>query len=303
MKMKFKINFWRWLLKPMLLLLIVLCPVSFVRGNILSKSDKNSISSSFVADSSLSHFWDHYQFSGSTIPVDSFATAFENYLSVLQSVPHKQGLKAFGHFLKLISPNSYFEPATEHIVDSLMFSAHTSSYDDFYIAFLQQKLKRCRLSSSEKERAEFRLKLLQSNLVGHLASDFTFITREGVKGHLRKLPKDADYIVIFFDPDCMQCQMLVSSLRSNIMLNECIRKGRIHVLAVDTEPDLPMWERIKNDLPASWTVACDEGTIQEEGSYDLRSYPAIYLLGKRQKVILKNASLTTLLNHLERYFR
>ena len=87
------------------------------------------------------------------------------------------------------------------------------------------------------------------------------------------------------------------------MLNECIRKGRIHVLAVDTEPDIPMWERIKNDLPASWTVACDEGTIQEEGSYDLRSYPAIYLLGKRQKVILKNASLTTLLIQLERYFR
>lgn len=231
--------------------------------------------------------------------VDSLKVQFEKNITSLALTPINinKVCKTLKHQLNETQNNVCAYRFLTHLADSLLYESDSPYRNDaLYELVIRHELSSLYLSKVEKERLRFRLHQIRSNRVGSYATDFSFFTRKGEQKRLSELSKDSEWLVIFFDPDCMQCQLFVNNLRSNRMVNDRIHGGHLHILAVNTNPDVPLWERIKNDLPSSWTVARDGGIIRVTDSYDLRSYPAIYLLDKHRKVILKNTDLSTLLN-------
>jgi len=242
---------------------------------------------------------DSSRFSSAVVSVDSLKTQFEKYITSLTSVPLKMNKvrKTLKHQLDGAQNDARTYGFLTHLADSLLYRSDSPYRNDaLYEMVVRHELSVSYFSEVEKERLRFRLGQILSNRVGCYAKDFSFVTRNGQQRKLSELSKDADWLVIFFDPDCMQCQIFVSSLRSNHIINDRIQRGLLHILAVDTDPDMPLWERIKNDLPASWMVVRDGGAIRDAGLYDLRVYPAVYLLNKHRKVVLKNADLSDLLD-------
>lgn len=237
------------------------------------------------------------------VTVDSLKIQFEKNIMSLVSAPVNMSkvCKTLKQQLNEAQNDAYTYGLLTHLADSLLYESDSPYRNDvLYEVVIRHELSTSSFSKVEKERLRFRLHQIRSNRVGSYATDFSFFTRKGEQKRLSELSEDAEWLVIFFDPDCMQCQLFVNNLRSNGMVNDRIHGGYLHILAVNTNPDVPLWERIKNDLPASWMVARDRGIIRVTDSYDLRSYPAVYLLDKHRKVILKNTDLPSLLNRWSR---
>lgn len=167
--------------------------------------------------------------------------------------------------------------------------------DCLYRLIATRALQSKELSEAEKERSRFELSILDSNPLNKRAADFTFKSREGEQMSLQTLKGKNRWLTFFFDPDCMKCQDLVSGLRSNLGLNQLIQKGKIKVLAIDVQGDRPLFERIKNDLPPNWIVGIADTSQDIQEVYDLRSMPTVYLLDKKKKVKLRNATFGQIL--------
>lgn len=240
---------------------------------------------------------DSSRFRDAVVSVDSLKTQFEKYITSFTSAPMNKVRKTLKRQLDRVQNDARTYVFLTHLADSLLYRSDSPYRNDaIYEMIVRHELSTSYFSEVEKQRLRFRLRQIRSNRVGRYATDFSFVMRNGQQKRLSELSKDADWLIIFFDPDCMQCQIFVSSLRSNRIVNDRIQRGLLHILAVDTDPDVPLWERIKNDLPASWMVARDGGAIRDADIYDLHVYPAVYLLDKYRKVILKNTDLLALLN-------
>lgn len=157
--------------------------------------------------------------------------------------------------------------------------------DSLLLTCLRYGLLSERLPAAEQQRSRLLLQQIESGQPGHPAADFTFIARDGRHLHLSDLKTGENRILVFFDPFCRKCQEFIVHIANDKRFSDLIERQMLSITAVNTDADRPMWERIKNDLPAGWLVGqnLSESVFT---NYDLRGYPSVYLLGKDGRVIL-----------------
>ena len=70
-----------------------------------------------------------------------------------------------------------------------------------------------------------------------------------------------------------------------------MQAGGLKIVAMACTSDAALWEKNRSDIPAEWVSGYDAGdVIRNEGLYDLRVMPRLYLLDEKKVVLLKNTN-------------
>lgn len=165
--------------------------------------------------------------------------------------------------------------------------ASPSRDDRLYLLFLKSLLKIRDIPEDIGENARERMRKTLLNCRGAIANDFRYIDRDGREGTLHA-QKAAQTLLVFYDPECPHCPEILKRIATDPKVNRGIHAGALKVIAVYAEGKRDVWEKSKNDLPASWTVAYDLTGILDSELYDIPAMPTVYLLDSDCRVLIKD---------------
>ena len=239
------------------------------------------------------HYWDNFDFAD---------TAFLARADTLQL------FEAYARYVQLL----FSAPTDGAPMDSLMRRAAVSRpmldyfamladrvlgdpnsplrNDEFYIPVLRAQLSSPWYDEYERLAPEYRLSLASQNRIGQPANDFRYTLASGATGSPYGLR--AEYVLLFINnPGCPMCREIREAISASPMLTELIEHGRLRVLALYPDENLDEWRAYREQIPASWINAYDDGCVlREKGLYDLSAIPSLYLLDAQKRVLVKDAT-------------
>ncbi len=162
--------------------------------------------------------------------------------------------------------------------------------EERYIPVLRGKLASPWYDTLERLGPETELRLALRNRVGEQAGDFRCTLASGATTRLYDLR--ADYTLLFLtDPECPMCRRTTEELLASPRLNELAERGTLRILTLYSGEDTAAWRRSLSHAPRGWLHACDAAcTVRDEGIYDLRALPALYLLDREKRVLVKDSA-------------
>lgn len=99
----------------------------------------------------------------------------------------------------------------------------------------------------------------------------------------------APFVLLYInDPECDDCSLTTLRLSVSQALLKEIREGRFVILSVYPDGETDEWLGSVEKYPKEWVVASMENG---DRYFDLRIMPALYLVDKDKKIILRNTSL------------
>lgn len=246
------------------------------------------------ADYITAHFWDGMDFSDTGLSLD---TAFmeQNFVNFVELYYYgsDSGAKTATTILMDKAGRAGREPYKflTGIVDRYLYDPNSPMLDEgHYIIFLEEYMSSTILSDDEKERYRYILSSARKNRPGTIATDFSFTDRKGRTSTLHAAAASTPYsLLLFYDPDCENCESAVERLSKDPAVNGMISGGTLAVIAIDAEGDKARWEATRNGMPASWTVGYDTSSILDNDTYVYAATPTIYLLDNDSRVLAKDA--------------
>lgn len=163
--------------------------------------------------------------------------------------------------------------------------------DEAYLIVVDRLLADSLLSQADLIRLEDAHNNMMRNRVGHKATDFEMITRQGrriclsdaVKTHPRSL-------LMFYDPDCNDCNEMEHYLQATLAESVV---GVIMVCPYGVER--AEWTSHAAEMPQSWTVGLPANEdFENDELYELRATPTLYLVDSEMTVLAKNISRMTI---------
>ena len=207
----------------------------------------------------LEHFWQDYAFADSTAMNrevgEQGMVDFLNFMQHADSVSAMQGAKVLADSLG-VHPSAV--PFFEGLMARYLDDSESPLYSDVVYVQLLRAL-------PETPQRVWLLQQLAKNPVGDRAADVPVRTAEGKQTRLYKI-KAEQILLIFYDPDCRRCQRLEAQLEKEPSI---VQNPRLKVVRKDV-----------NDL---------------KGEYYVPHTPALYLLDREKRVVLKNTNLEALL--------
>lgn len=238
------------------------------------------------------HYWDNFDFAD---------TLFLTRADTLQLV------EAYARYITVISDR----PTDPAPMDTLMRRASTSRpmldyfamlaskvlhdpnsplrNDEFYIPVLRAQLASPWYDEYERIGPEYELQTAMQNRLGARANDFRYTLASGATGTLYGVR--AEYVLLFINnPGCPMCREIREAITASPMLTEMIERGRLKVLALYPDEDLTEWRAYRDQIPPTWINAYDAGcVVRDRNLYDLSAIPALYLLDRDKRVLVKDS--------------
>ena len=169
------------------------------------------------------------------------------------------------------------------------FSSPNSSYRNqrFYAKILEAEINSDWYIAQEKEIAKGKLILEQQNNIGRLANDFTYTTPAGEVKRMYAIK--ANFLLLYFNnPECEACKEMKASLAQSAIINQKLHSGELRVLSIYVDADKKSWRSHLGDYPKQWLQGMGDSVTPYKKIYDLSAIPAMYLLDKDKKVLLKD---------------
>lgn len=160
--------------------------------------------------------------------------------------------------------------------------------DELYIPVLRTVVSSKLLTEWERLRPAEQLRLALRCRVGEPAADLRFVLSTGEESTLYDLQSDHTLLFVA-DPDCSACERLSLEVAASPLVNERLERGSLTLLYLLPRGDTEALRYCGGRLPASWLVACDDGTLFE-GTYDLRAVPSLYLLDRTKRIVVKDTA-------------
>ncbi len=160
-----------------------------------------------------------------------------------------------------------------------------------YIAFLETMSRQSSLGEAERLRVADKLETAKKNRPGMVATDFSYIDRDGRRRTLLATAAGRPLLLLFYDPECGHCSEILEEVSQSDVINDRVEHRALAVLAVYTEGNRELWERTKTSMPRQWIVGCDADSIVDRELYSIPAMPVIYLLDRDKTVVLKDAFL------------
>ena len=156
-----------------------------------------------------------------------------------------------------------FENLIEHYFEDQLSPVRN---DRVYLIFLEEMKNSPCFDETEKERIAFKIKTTNKNLPGDIAINFKFKDENG-KEHQLSDYKDQKVILYFYDPDCENCHEVSAWLKQ---------------------------QSIPADIKVLKMIADNHISYM----YSLKNMPTIFLLDKKNKVILKDCTAQELIENI-----
>ena len=243
----------------------------------------------------IEHFWDGVG-SFSDFSRQAVEQSFADYISVFDVADESGRRKAAAALVDKMASNGDDAAMMSEIIDKYLFSTDSPvESEDLYILFLTEMTASAKLDEAYKIRPRWQLDALLKNRPGNTVEDFSFVTRDGRSTTLYNELSQAQkknagmYIMlIFYDPDCDHCRVVLDKYINDRALNSDISKGAMRVIAIYSGEERELWENHAPTLPESWIVGMEDGSIQENGTFLIRTLPTTYIVGADKKVLIKD---------------
>ena len=175
------------------------------------------------------------------------------------------------------------------LAEKYLYEPNSPYYnDEVYLCFLKYEAKTDFRHLSQSARFKRHYNMIQKNMVGEPATNFTYETQAGQKGSLYEI--DAKYLVLFFnDPSCSECKQVKEEL---IQQQSALDSLGIQVFAVYIDDKPEEWRQA--NYPAEWFNGYAP-EIDSQDLYNIRALPCLYLLDKDKKVISRDTSVEKIL--------
>lgn len=243
------------------------------------------------ADYLAIHFWDNMDFRDT---LRSYNKEFleQNFVNYASFLPYaSDSLKVIDGFSTMLKKAEVDRKAYDLLmktVDSYLYDPNSPMLnEDLYILFLRSVMQSDYLGSDEKVRLDYRLEQVSKNRPGMKAADFKFKTPDGKVSTLRQSLPDHNLLLIFFDPECENCERILGKLQEDPVLAENIASGNISVLAVYPGEKEESWRKKASTMPKTWTIGINDD-IEDKELYYLPAMPIIYEIDKTGTVIQKD---------------
>ena len=239
----------------------------------------------------LEHFWDNLNFKDTTrtYDLDFVQQNFANFASILPYA--SDTLKIMKGFEIMLSKAEVDRKAYDifrETTEKYLFDPNSPMLsEDAYRQFLHAVLKSDYISTDEKEKYRYQLHRTAINRPGMKATDFTYTTVDGRRMTLQGSLAKNDLMLIFFDPDCENCDEILGKLQQNQDLAADIRDGRISVLAIYVGDDEAAWRKKVPTMPEEWVIGMNQN-IDEDDLYYLPAMPTIYIIDNKGYVVAKD---------------
>ena len=231
------------------------------------------------------HFWDHADFSDSTLL--SKPKLVLDYLYLTRQLNEIQRSECFKNTINRISINTHIYNNMLFWIERYLHNPRSPYFsDETFVQVIDAMLE----SSAEEENARELLylrELLQKNQIGTVAENFEFKYKDGFMDYLFDI--DAPLLLLIFNsPDCSLCHNLEQKISQNESIQQMVSNGQLKILAISPMADYDDWSNHK--YPQNWICGFDdEMTIIKERLYEIKQFPSIYLLDEDKRVIIKEA--------------
>lgn len=249
------------------------------------------------AEYALCHFWDRMDFTDHSLSLDTafMEQSFANFAGLTHYADSAAMADAVDSMMSRAEKSAEARDFISTIVERYLNNPDSPMRDEeTYIHFLRRDISSPALSDAEKQRAGELLRIALKNRPGTIATDFSMTDRNGRQTRLLKTvgQHKGRTIVVFYDPDCDNCKIVMGQM------GELKLPGDVRVLAVDAEGDRGLWEASLDELPEDWVVGFATDPVLDDELYVLLAMPTLYLLDQSGRVILKDPTLSELVNSL-----
>ncbi|WP_051697569.1 DUF5106 domain-containing protein [Prevotella sp. 10(H)] len=248
------------------------------------------------------HYWDNFDFSDTVYCHMPEVTeqAFTNYIDIF---PHTS-------FENVESSIKNILTSAEKEETGRMFRYFTDMYDkylydpnspmrneEYYIPVVEYIVNDSRASDVVKEKAKFDLEMLMKNRVGDKAANISYTLPSGRSDMLYNI--NSSYTLLYFyNPGCEACEEASYALMNSPVIKTMLKNG-LTVFAFYPDKDLTEWKRYLPAFPSEWINCYDKNQdVTNKRLYDLKAIPAIYLLDRDKKVILKDTNVQQVEDYL-----
>lgn len=249
----------------------------------------SSLPASERAEYLRTHYWDTFDFA------DTLFIARADTLHMLDAFASYVALGADSVAMAdLVRRASVSRPMLDYfgmLAERVLHDPNSPLRDEErYIPVLRGKLASPWYDALERLGTETELRLALRNRVGEQAGDFRCTLASGATTRLYDLR--ADYTLLFLtDPECPMCRRTTEELLASPRINELAERGTLRILTLYSGEDTTAWRRSLSHAPRGWLHACDAAcTVRDEGIYDLRALPALYLLDREKRVLVKDSA-------------
>ena len=249
----------------------------------------SSLPASERAEYLRTHYWDTFDFA------DTLFIARADTLHMLDAFASYVALGADSVAMAdLVRRASVSRPMLDYfgmLAERVLHDPNSPLRDvERYIPVLRGKLASPWYDTLERLGPETELRLALRNRVGEQAGDFRCTLASGATTRLYDLR--ADYTLLLLTaPECPMCRRTTEELLASPRLNELAERGTLRILTLYSGEDTAAWRRSLSHAPRGWLHACDAAcTVRDEGIYDLRALPALYLLDREKRVLVKDSA-------------
>ena len=237
-------------------------------------------------------YWDKFDFAADSLVIAydtiDLCEAMASYVMFIEPQRADSLMRALMHRAEQSRPVlDFFATITEMVLHDPNSPLRN---DEYYIPVLEVLAESPLLDEYERMIPAYDLEIALQNRNGHIANDFEYTLANGRKGRMHDI--DAEYLLVMLNnPGCPMCKQITEQIEASPMLNEMQERGLLKVLAIYPDADLEAWRDYQPEMPSRWITGYDaDMTISRNRLYNLRAIPALYLLDKEKRVMIKDGA-------------
>jgi len=250
------------------------------------------------------HYWEKYDFTDTLYISNSkkIENIYGNFLQILPHIPEQKAKEALTGLMDASSVNNKVFLFFINLTQKYLYDPNSPfRNDELYIPVLRYLIASPKLQDIYKTRYQFQLDNALKNRPGNIASDFSYTLKSGKKHKMHDIR--SSYTLLYFNnPGCHECKVVKDYMLKSMIINKLAGKklnnmAKLTILSVYIDEDLKVW---KESVYPDFIINCYDTyhIIQKDNIYDLKAIPAMYLLDKDKKVILKDVSIMEIEDYL-----
>ncbi|MGP1420154.1 MAG: DUF5106 domain-containing protein [Tannerella sp.] len=237
------------------------------------------------------HYWDHFDFADTAF-VGSAANITEqaiiDFFSIFPYTSYQTSCNGIKRLLDQAQKNrAMYAFFTSKMEEFLFYPNSSMRNEEYFIPVLEHMVASDSLDAYRKARPRAMLAQVQKNRPGMQAADIRYTTENGSQGSLYDLK--TDFVLVFFHGlDLGNAREVSQMIDVSQPVKQMIAQKKLTILSIYLDMAEEQWKEYLPQMPETWIHGYDKNLdIRQRQTYVLRVLPALYLLDKEHKVVMK----------------
>lgn len=240
------------------------------------------------------HYWDHFDFADTAF-VGSAANITEqaiiDFFSIFPYTSYQTSCNGIKRLLDQAQKNrAMYAFFTSKMEEFLFYPNSSMRNEEYFIPVLEHMVASDSLDAYRKARPRAMLAQVQKNRPGMQAADIRYTTENGSQGSLYDLK--TDFVLVFFHGlDLGNAREVSQMIDVSQPVKQMIAQKKLTILSIYLDMAEEQWKEYLPQMPETWIHGYDKNLdIRQRQTYVLRVLPALYLLDKEHKVVMKEVA-------------